>query len=119
MPKKYPRTHFTCDRCGNDGDLSYKYFLARRKVGLPLHCAPCRAWQNHNRAHGCSGSVTEGARSVRRAERVKVNGCVLVATDYGRCSAYFDCPDAEVCLNITAKRNWSGFDRMEGGTKCK
>jgi hypothetical protein len=115
MPKKYPRTHFICERCGNDGDLSYKYFLARRKVGLPLHCVVCRDWQNHNRAHGCSGSVTEGARAVRRAESVQVGGCVLVATDYGRCMDYYTCPDAKACLSAAAGRNWSGFTKMEGG----
>ena len=57
--------------------------------------------------------------ALRRRESIMVNGCVLVATDGGRCDRWFSCPYelARECLNATAARNFSGWRREDGNAK--
>lgn len=118
MPKgfKQSRTSFICQRCQGHGDLSTKYYRLNLRLGKPLLCVVCRAWLHHQtEAYGTSGCVTEGHKAAREKQTMRVNGCVLVATDRGRCRDYFDCPDEKSweCLSAAAARNWDGFRRKE------
>lgn len=100
---KKQRIEVRCPLCGKRRSLSVEYLKRRgeKPQNGMLFCGPCS---------------TKMAVAARRgpAKPIRMNGCVLVKTDRGRCAPYDACEHYDDCLMAVALRDWPGWECIDG-----